>query len=240
MLVEPAGPLNVGSVARLCKNFGISDLRLVSPRCDPLSLEARRMAVHGSGVLEQARQFSTLVDALFDCRRVVATCGRVEHGDIPLFKSETALDWLLQSKGISKSALVFGREDRGLTNKELGRCQRVMTLQTEATYPSLNLSHAVAVVLHELQRLSKQSISSEEIQTAHEAGDPCRPYELEAFLEDAEQLLLNVGFLLDHTAHARMAKVRRILQRAAIRSEEVSLLRGMVRQLRWAIQSRHN
>mgnify|MGYP000415396487 CR=1 FL=1 len=76
VLVEPAGPLNVGSVARLCANFGVAELRLVAPRCDHLGDEARRMAVHGAWVLEQARLFPNLSAALADCRRVVATSGR--------------------------------------------------------------------------------------------------------------------------------------------------------------------
>ncbi|HJN36734.1 MAG TPA: RNA methyltransferase [Prochlorococcaceae cyanobacterium Fu_MAG_50] len=241
VLVEPAGPLNIGSVARLCANFAITDLRLVAPRCDPTSPESRRMAVHGAAVLEQANRYPTLLDAVADCRRVVATCGRLEHGDIPLQTCQEALPWLLESRGLTRAALVFGREDHGLTNQELRLCHRVLTLQTAATYPSLNLSHAVAVVLHELHRHQTSPEMAEALTqpSAPPPLDPCPPKELDACLEDAQDLLLEVGFLLNHTAQARMAKVRGLIQRAAIRSEEVALLRGMVRQLRWAINSRH-
>ncbi len=78
MLVEPAGPLNVGSVARLCRNFGLEELRLVAPRCDHLGEEARRMAVKGLPLLQKAMVFPRLADALADCGRVVATSGRPE------------------------------------------------------------------------------------------------------------------------------------------------------------------
>ena len=88
VLVEPAGPLNVGSVARLCANYNIQDLRLVAPRCDPADPEAVRMAVHGDAVLQDATIFSSLLEAVADCQQVVASCGRIDHGEIPLQSPE--------------------------------------------------------------------------------------------------------------------------------------------------------
>jgi tRNA/rRNA methyltransferase len=96
VLVEPAGPLNVGSVARLCANFAIAQLRLVAPRCNPLGEEARRMAVHGQAQLEQAATYPDLAAAIADCRRVVATSGRMEREDLPLEGPATALGWLIE------------------------------------------------------------------------------------------------------------------------------------------------
>ena len=107
VLVEPAGPLNVGSVARLCANFEVAELRLVAPRCDHLGAEARLLAVHGAWVLEQARLFPSLAAALADCRRVVATSGRRDGEPLPLLAPEPALHWLRQ--GSAPLALVFGR-----------------------------------------------------------------------------------------------------------------------------------
>ena len=159
VLVEPSGPINIGSIARLCANFDISELRLVSPRCDPFDLDARRMAVKGLGILQKAEKFDSLIDAVEDCSRVVATCGRIDHGGIPLNSSEEVFNWLLRTQSSDRVALVFGREDRGLTNQELQIAQRVITLKTSENYPSLNLSHAVAVVLYEFHR-SQQTNSS--------------------------------------------------------------------------------
>ena len=79
-----------------------------------------------------------------DCRRVVASCGRLDHGSIPLHAPEDALGWLLSSRDDPNDdqpiAVVFGREDRGLSNDELRLCQRVLTLHSAGSYPSLNLS----------------------------------------------------------------------------------------------------
>lgn len=249
VLVEPAGPLNVGSVARLCANFGLAELRLVAPRCDPLDAEARRMAVHGLPLLENARHFASLPDALADCRRVVACTGRLEGPPLPLEEPLACLSWLLAGQGMAAegcadpaAALVFGREDRGLSNDELLRAGRLLTLSTDPAYTSLNLSHAVALVLHELHGLRRQAPAPAvrpavaALPVVDPEMDPCACGELEAALADAEALLLEVGYLYPHTARARMAKLRALLQRARIRAPEVALLRGMVRQLRWAAQ----
>ena len=240
VLVEPAGPLNIGSVARLCANFGINELRLVAPRCDHLSEQAMQMAVHGQSLLHAAMLYPDLLTAISDCRRTVGSCGRLDHGEIPLQPPDQALGWLLATnasaaKAMAPVALVFGREDRGLSNSELRLCQRVLCLQSTETYPSLNLSHAVAVVLHELARLNSAETTVRSIDPP--SPDPAAAKALSACLEDATDLLLEAGFLLEHTSAARMAKVRDLLQRATVRAEEVALLRGMVRQLRWAIRA---
>jgi tRNA/rRNA methyltransferase len=237
VLVEPSGPLNVGSVARLCANFAIAELRLVAPRCDPLDPQALRMAVHGRSWLSEARQFPTLADALADCGRVVATSGRGEGEPLAVQGPEEALGWLL-GKGTAPAAIVFGREDRGLSKGELLQAGRLLCVPTGAAYGSLNLSHAVAVVLHELERLRRHPAGGPGTPLAPPAAwpgvEPAARGDLEAALADAEALLLEVGFLLPHTARARMAKLRALLQRAQVQPGELALLRGMVCQLRWA------
>ena len=108
VLVEPLGELNVGSVARLCKNFEISKLKLVAPRCDPLGKTAMQMALRGKELLEKAKHYPKLLDAISGCERVVATCGRIDHGEIPLHSSDSSLDWLLKGHIEEPVAIVFG------------------------------------------------------------------------------------------------------------------------------------
>ena len=113
VLVEPAGPLNVGSVARLCANFNIGQLRLVAPRCNPLDPEALRMAVKGKLLLKSAHLFDSLSQAIADCDRVVASSGRRQGVPLPINTPGNALNWLLaehNSSGQNHQALVFGRE----------------------------------------------------------------------------------------------------------------------------------
>jgi tRNA/rRNA methyltransferase len=246
VLVEPAGPLNVGSIARLCANFGVAELRLVAPRCDPTGEEARRMAVHGAGMLERARLFPTLAAALADCRRVVASSGRCSGEPLPLHDPATALAWLRQpassaATALSPLALVFGREDHGLSKEELLQAGRLLCIGTAGSYGSLNLAQAAAIVLHQWQQLGHPHPASPPPSLpprppSPRGPDPCERASLEGMLTDAEALLLEVGFLYPHTAAARMAKLRALLQRSQPGDGEVALLRGMVRQLRWASQ----
>ena len=231
VLVEPAGPLNVGSVARLCANYAVPELRLVSPRCDPLGDEARRMAVHGVALLEQARHFPTLAAAIADCRRVVAASGR-DGGAVDPLPPEEALAWLRSPlEGPAAVALVFGREDRGLDSQELGQAGQLLRIPTPPGYGSLNLSHAVAVCLAAAQRATAAPWTA----GPAAATGPLPPRQAqEDLLADAEALLLEVGFLHPHTARARMAGLREVLRRAEVGTGELALLRGMVHQLRWA------
>lgn len=237
VLVEPAGPLNVGSVARLCANFTgphlSPTLRLVAPRCDHRGPEAQQMAVHGRPLLDAARLYDDLAAAVADCPVVVATSGRGEGEPLPPLPLDQALGWLVRhSSGQEgqRAALVFGREDRGLSRGELLQAGALLQLTTGPGYRSLNLSHAVALVLHQLHQL----LADEHPSSATGAPLLARRDAVEAMLADAEALLLDIGFLYPHTAEARMARLRGLLQRAGLTPEDTALLRGMVRQCRWA------
>ncbi len=244
VLVEPAGPRNVGGVARALANFSGEpvrlELRLVAPRCDHLGDEARHMAVHAAALLEQAPIYTSLAEALADCGRIVATSGRGEGEPMPPQEPDGTLGWLLGAPANAPTAVVFGREDRGLSRDELLLAGRLLTIETGPAYGSLNLAQAAAVVLQRLRvqaiALSQANASTAPAATAPATieSEPAQRRGLEDLLADAEALLLDVGFLHAHTAHARMAKVRGLLQRGQINDGEVALLRGMVRQLRWA------
>ncbi len=236
VVVEPLGEINLGSIARLCMNFGVNELRLVSPRCNHTSTEAKKMAAHGKMFLENAPIFPNLLEAIKDCSRVIATCGRIDHGEIPLHSSENALKWFLSSPSNNPIAIIFGREDRGLSNLELQMAQKVITLSTSKIYPSLNLSHAAAIILHQLMEYAEMPHSSYQ----EKISNPAYPKEFNDFIEDAKELLLEIGFLHKHTAQARMTKIKKLLHKAEVSSEEISLIRGIVRQMRWFSKTKKN
>ena len=238
ILVEPAGPLNVGSVARVMKNMGLHQLVLVNPQCDPLGIEAQQMAVHGRDILEAAQQVPTLPDALKGCQRAIATTARTRALPTPLEHPRTALPWLLEP-GIT-SALIFGREDRGLSNIELNYAQRFVGIPSSSEYPSLNLAQAVAICCYELYQ-STQSLPSN-IETPHlfppaQTGETAPSEVLEGYYQHLETVLLKIGYLYPHTAQARMEKFRRLLNRATPTTEEAAMLRGILRQMEWALKS---
>ncbi len=239
ILVEPSGPINLGSIARLCENYGVHQLRLISPKCDPLDPQAKQMALKGKYFLEAAKKSNSLIDAISDCQSVIATCGRIDHDlAIPLYSPEKALEWFFKQSKSENIALVFGREDRGLTNQELQMAQKVITIETESAYPSLNLSHAVGILLHQLY-CSNNKVGFESIKIK-EGQEIASPKELNDYIEDSRQLLLEIGFLMDHTAESRMQKIKALLQRGEVKAKEISMLRGILHQMRWAIDSRNS
>jgi tRNA/rRNA methyltransferase len=240
ILVEPAGPLNVGAIARVLKNMGLYHLFLVNPQCDPQSADARQMAVHAQDVLQNALIVPTLADALRDCRRVIATTGREQTTlNVALEPPAQCLPWLLTDE--TPAALVFGREDRGLTNAELNQAQRCLYIPSDPIYPSLNLAQAVALCAYELRLAALTSRSPDStipatVATMPLPASPASHGQLEGYLHDLEALLLTVGYLHPHTRVSRMEKIRQIYQRSRPSDNDVALLRGMIRQMRWALR----
>ena len=256
VLVATTGAMNLGAVARVMQNFGLTDLWLVSPQCDRDSLEARRMAMHGDHVLANAQIVGDLPAALADCQWVVGTAGRVSQGDLAVVEPIPAM---VQMRDFPQSALVFGTEDRGLSNKELQYCQQVMRIPTDDGYPSLNLAQSVGIccyqwrILPELPSnmdfltrqtspdLLKSAPITPETSAPHPSGQTVinvAPHQQRlGYYHSLEELLLAIGYLQPHTAFAKMEKIRHVFERAHLTSAEVALLRGMVRQMNWARQN---
>jgi tRNA/rRNA methyltransferase len=226
VLVEPAGALNVGSIARVMKNMGLQHLILVNPQCDRTSDDARKMAVHARDLLDAAQIVPTLPDAIAGCQRVIATSGRDRTLPTDLEPPRTALPWLF---GVP-SALIFGREDRGLNNQELNYAQRFVRIPSNPEYPSLNLAQSVAICAYELAQCA---IASE---PQLHVTSPSAPVEvLEQYYKHLETLLLKIGYLYPHTTLSRMEKFRRLYNRAELSSTEVSMLQGILSQVEWAL-----
>jgi tRNA/rRNA methyltransferase len=235
VLVEPQGPLNLGAIARVAKNMGLTQLVLVDPHCSPTDPQALQMAVHAAELLHRAEIVSTLPAALVGCRRVAGTAGRSQAYEYftpsPL---GDAFPWLLELE--HPCALVFGPEDRGLNNQELAVCQRLVSIPTSADYPSLNLAQAVGICAYELRRCvqmrSLQSNSGVEATNLNPQPPPAEA--MAGFYEQLETLLLQIGYLHPHTAPRKMLKFRRLFDRTQLTWAELALLRGVVRQLEWA------
>ena len=228
VLVEPAGALNVGAIARVMKNMGLQQLVLVNPRCDRLGSESRQMAVRAADILESARVAATIPEALQGCTRAIATTARDRALDTRLEAPRSALCWLLEAP----SALIFGPESRGLTNEELNYAQRFVRIPTSNAYSSLNLAQAVAVCSYELYQNAIDRTHQLEIPPSEAA-----PLEvLEGYYQQLEAVLLKIGYLYPHTAPARMEKFRRLFNRALPTPAEVTMLRGILSQVEWAIE----
>ena len=258
VLVEPAGPLNVGSAARVMKNMGLHQLVLVNPQCDYLGEEARKMAVRAADVLEAAKIVTTLPDALQGCQRAIATTALYRSLPTDLENPRSTLPWLLECP----SALIFGREDTGLTNAELSYAQRLIRIPSSDTYASLNLAQAVAICCYELYQAAGEGRMGRggegEMGRGGDGGEqfsypPSLPFPpspsslspstqapleaLEGYYQQLESLLLKIGYLYPHTAASRMEKFRRLFNRAYPSSQEVAMLRGTHTQIDWAMRT---
>ncbi len=233
ILVEPNGPLNVGSVARLCSNFEVDELRIVSPKCDIFSLEAKKMALKGQKFLENSKIFDNLEKAIFDCDLVLASCGRIDLSKDSFFESsEDIVNWTLSFKKINNLAIIFGREDRGLTNSELLLANKTFNIPTSHNNPSLNLSHAVSIVLYELNKSSKKKINKE-----LEVFNLASSKQIHDSFIEIEEMLLGVGYLLKHTSRIKIRKFKNYILRANTSMHEINVLRGIVHQINWFLNN---
>ena len=228
--MEPAGALNLGSVARIMKNMGLSQLFLVNPHCDHLGKEARLMAVKAPEILEQAQVLGTLAEALKGCKKAIATTGEPRELPTPMEAPKQVLPWLLEDE--TPGAIIFGREDNGLTNAELNYAQRFLCIPTGDVYTSLNLAQAIAVCCYELRSLSLHERSS---QTQAQPQDLADLQALSGYYDHLERVLLKIGFLQPHTAAARLEKFKTLYNRTQLTQAEMAMLRGVLRQTEWAI-----
>ncbi|XHX80725.1 MAG: RNA methyltransferase [Stenomitos frigidus ULC029] len=245
VLVEPAGALNVGAIARVMKNMGLQHLVLVNPQCDRLGADALLMAVHAADVLAAATVVATLPEALHGCQRAIATTAR-PRVDTILESPRTALPWLLEplplETGQAAGALIFGPEDRGLSNEELNYAQRFVAIPSHPDYAALNLAQAVAICCYELYHLAPAAAPLSVAPLPLPASLSPLPFApasldvLEGYYQQLETVLLAIGYLHPHTAASRMHKFRRLFNRALPSSDEVAMLRGILSQVAWATQ----
>jgi len=227
VLANPIYGGNVGSVCRAMANMGVSDLAIACPR--PMNMnDARMMACHAVGVLDDRKEFSSLAEAVADCGAVIGTTAREglyrQHAKSPREHAPRVLEAAMTGK----VALVFGREDDGLSNDEVALCTQIMQIPTTNDYKSLNLAQAVMVCCYELF-------------VANGTYDPIQEKSPEASSELRERMfalwretLLKIGFLKKDMADHMMHGIRRIFSRGVITEDDVNILMGVARQTEWA------
>ena len=229
ILVEPNGPINVGSIARLCSNFGVNELRIVSPQCNVFSLEARKMALKGQSYIDNCKIFNSIEEAIFDCNLVLATCGRIDlSNDIECESPEDISKWISSFVEINNLGILFGREDRGLSNNELLFAHKILNIKTSQNYPSLNLSHAVSIILYELNKSSTNNLEKD-----LKVFDLASSKQIYESFKEIEEMLIRTGYLLEHTANSKISKFKKFILKAKTSSYEINVLRGIVHQINW-------
>lgn len=227
VLVGPLYGGNVGSICRAMANMGLSDLVLVDPAKDMNLAEARMMAVAASDILDKRRVLGTLEEAVGDCGLVMGTT--VRPG---LYRQhvKTPREWataILASASVNPVALVFGRENSGLTNEELAICTNLIQIPSSLEYPSLNLAQAVMVCVYEL------FVASGTFELPLEKSPECPTATREHMFRMWREVLLDIGFMNDEKSDHMMLGIRRILSRAPLTTDDVNILMGIARQMAW-------
>jgi TrmH family RNA methyltransferase len=229
VLVRPARPANVAAACRALKNMGLSRLTIVGESA-PIPEEARALAYGAWDVLDGARRVATLEEAVAGATVVVGTTGRSGPGAVT---ARALAERAAPLVAAGRLALVFGPEASGLTRRELALCHQTVHVPTNPEHPSLNLAQAVLLLAYEL-RLAALAPPTSPATPASRTGTATTAGEIESAIGDLRKALLAIGYLNPANPEAILAELRQLLVRAAVTPREITLLRGMARQIGWA------
>ncbi len=231
MLVGTQVAENLGAAARIMRNLGVWELVLVAPEADPLDRRARQLSTHGEIILDRARIVPDLASAVSDCLLVVATSARtgklIRGGHAA---PREVMPRVIQAAALGPTAIVFGPERDGLTDKQISRCHYLIHIPADPTYPALNLAQSVAICLYELRCawLNQQQTPA-----------PVRPApfaEQDLMFARLERALQAIHFLYGRKGLTLMHALRHLLGRAQPTETEVGILLGLARQIHWYVE----
>lgn len=226
VLINTTHPGNIGAAARAMKTMGLSKLVLVGPADFP-SWHATALASGADDILANARVVSTLEEALADCQFAMGTSARVRGVSLDLVEPKVCARQILQEADAGNVALVFGREDRGMTNDELRRCHLQVHIPTNPDFSSLNLGSAVQVMTYELRMAQLARQGGVELPKTRQKALASQE-DMERFYQHLYETLIQIGFL-EHSSHEKiMAKLRRMYGRIRPDRVELSILRGIL------------
>jgi TrmH family RNA methyltransferase len=231
VLVAPRNPLNIGAAARAMSNFGFSELRLVNPY--DVAFREARSAVKAQAVLEHAREYATVAEAVADCALVVGTTAIghriLEH---PLRRLELGGKLIAKKLAASPVALLFGSEKFGLANEDMSHCHWLMRIPSREEHASMNLGQAVAVCLYEIIRNPSAA------KAVPEAKRPADAAHLERITEFLETILDRSGYVHARVEGSTRMKIRRLVRRLQLNAHDSEVWMGMLRQILWKLEHR--
>jgi len=230
ILVEPQLGENIGAAARAMANFGLSELRLVNPRCGWPSRAAAIMASGADRVLESATLHATLADAIADCQFVIASTARSHDQAKPVIGADDAARLALPRVSAGERvALVFGRERNGLENDEVGLADAILTLPVNPAFASLNLAQAVVIAGYEWFKLRSAGTLPF---AAPDKSPPAPKEQLLAFFGDLERELERIEYFRPHEKRGTMTiNMRNIFTRMQPTKQDIRTLHGIVMAL---------
>ncbi len=234
VLVRPQGPINIGSVARVMMNFGFTRLRLVDPTPEYLSLDAKKMALTAFPILETAQVFDDLKSALSDIQAAFGTTRRFGKYRENFFTPAAAAETINRDFSDIPCALVLGPEDNGLETRDLSLCRHFITIPTHDGFPSMNLSHSLAILLYEISIFSAKIKKPAGLPVKKLAGGD----EIEHMVDHMRETLLSIEFLDKQNPDHLLRTFRRIFGVAGLSSREVKIIEGLMSRIDWTEKER--
>ncbi len=221
VLVRPRNPLNIGACARAMANFGHKELVVIEPY-EPVWQETRS-APDAEEVVQQAKAVSTWDEAVADSSVVIGTSSfhqrPMEHAVLELPNLNR---YLAAFSACERVTLVFGSERSGLSNEELARCRAIIRIPTQSGTPSMNLGHAIAVVLYELRRRGWEAPAS---------PTPAPSGEMETLIETMKAVADVIDYPAGYGTPARIGRIRKAFQGATLPAATVRFLLSIFRRL---------
>lgn len=226
VLVEPREAGNVGAAARAMKNFGFRDLAIVGemPQLHPV---AEWWASGAGELVSEARLSPTLASAVADCHVTIATTSTRGRDVEPDLDPRGVAERFRSLCPDQTLAIVFGREDRGLTAEETAQCHRTAAIPTSSEFPTMNLAQSVSIFCYELAGGDKGAPQSRDLAVSAE---------IERLHDRLQALLVEAGFLHPANPDHIYDELRSLAGRLALDRREVTLLLGMIRQLEWRMR----
>lgn len=224
VLVDTLEPGNIGSAARALKTMGLIRLVLVRPTRFPHA-NALKMAVSAADVLENSLVFAQLADAVAGCHAVYGVSARQRSIPLPV---STPRELAPRALGLARNAeiaFVFGGEEAGLNNEDLGLCSSLVQIPSDPACRSLNLAAAVQLIAYELRLASLGTILTPTLAL------PAPVESFERLLASFDDALAAAGYYNNKNHALALEKLRRILQRAELSVDDVKMLLGAVGRL---------
>jgi tRNA/rRNA methyltransferase len=225
ILHRPRYPENIGAAARAACNMGLRRVDIVQPE-NPLEDRIRMMATHAAGeVVDRMTTYASLAEALRDCHYVVGTTARLGGQRQAVLDPGSMARRLIPISHQNEIAVVFGPEDRGLTNEDLRFCHALLNIPT-AAFSSLNLAQAVMVVCYELFTAGEKTAgpSVPRLATRHE---------LDNMYSQLKDILVRISYINPENPDYWLKHMRQFFTRIQLRAREVSIIRGLCRQVDW-------
>jgi tRNA (cytidine32/uridine32-2'-O)-methyltransferase len=238
VMVNTTLPANIGAAARAMKTMGLSHLTLVNPKTFP-SPDATALAAGAADVLDRVTLVDTLEEAIADCVLVFGTSARSRTIPWPLLDVRSATKLAVDETVNGDIAIIFGREDRGLTNEELAQAQYHLTIPVNEEYGVLNVSAAIQVICYELRMnaLAQKNMTNEPTQSettqmpllGHMQWDEPLADQamMQQFYPHLEAMLADIDFLDPNNPRLLPLRLRRLFGRVRLDRMEYNLLRGI-------------